>query len=67
MAVLFGHGVPGEIVNGGYTNINFAFGIGVTMGMLCGGQDLRRTFKSRRDAGSCGLSRIPLAQVFRIP
>ena len=36
MVVLFGHGIPGEVVNGGYTNINFAFGIGVTMGMLCG-------------------------------
>jgi glycerol uptake facilitator protein len=34
MVVLFGHpNIPGEIVNGGFTNINFAFGIGVTMGV----------------------------------
>ncbi len=38
MVVLFGHGVPGEIVNGGFTNINFAFGIGVTMGCYVAGK-----------------------------
>lgn len=38
MVVLFGHGVPGEVVNGGYTNINFAFGIGVTMGCYVAGK-----------------------------
>jgi glycerol uptake facilitator protein len=38
MVVLFGHGVPGEIVNGGYSNINFAFGIGVTMGIYIAGR-----------------------------
>jgi glycerol uptake facilitator protein len=38
MVVLFGHGVPGEIVNGGFTNINFAFGIGVTMGCYVAGR-----------------------------
>src|SRR5207244_9613273 len=26
MVMLFGHGLPGEIVNGGYTNITFAWG-----------------------------------------
>jgi glycerol uptake facilitator protein len=31
MVVLFGKGIPGEIVNGGYTNITLAWGIGVTM------------------------------------
>ena len=31
MVVLFGHGVPGEVVNGGFTNITFAWGIAVTM------------------------------------
>jgi glycerol uptake facilitator protein len=31
MVVLFGTGVPGEIVNGGYTNITLAWGLGVTM------------------------------------
>jgi glycerol uptake facilitator protein len=31
MVVLFGTGVPGEIVNGGFTNITFAWGIGVAM------------------------------------
>jgi len=38
MVVLFGHGIPGEIVNGGYSNINFAFGIGVTMGIYIAGR-----------------------------
>ena len=38
MVVLFGHGIPGEIVNGGYTNVNFAFGIGVTMGIYIAGR-----------------------------
>jgi glycerol uptake facilitator protein len=38
MVVLFGHGIPGEIVNGGYSNINFAFGIGVTMGVYVAGR-----------------------------
>ncbi len=33
MTVLFGKGLPGEIVNGGYTNITIAWGIGVTMGI----------------------------------
>jgi glycerol uptake facilitator protein len=31
MVVLFGRGVPGEIVHGGFTNITFAWGLGVTM------------------------------------
>lgn len=31
MVVLFGKGTPGEIVNGGFTNITFAWGLGVTM------------------------------------
>ncbi len=38
MVVLFAHGVPGEVVNGGFTNINFAFGIGVTMGCYVAGR-----------------------------
>jgi glycerol uptake facilitator protein len=38
MVVLFGHGVPGEIVNGGYTNITFAWGLGVTMGIYIAGK-----------------------------
>lgn len=33
MVVLFGKGIPGEIVNGGYTNITLAWGIAVTMGI----------------------------------
>src|SRR5258707_15520747 len=33
MVVLFGHGLPGEIVNGGYTNITLAWGLAVTMGI----------------------------------
>ncbi|HWF10887.1 MAG TPA: MIP/aquaporin family protein [Bryobacteraceae bacterium] len=40
MVVLFAHNppIPGEIVNGGFTNINFAFGIGVTMGVYVAGR-----------------------------
>jgi glycerol uptake facilitator protein len=38
MVVLFGHGIPGEVVNGGFSNINFAFGIGVTMGIYVAGK-----------------------------
>ena len=33
MVTLFGKGVPGEIVNGGYTNITLAWGLAVTMGI----------------------------------
>lgn len=33
MVILFGHGTPGEIVNGGFTNITLAWGLGVTMGI----------------------------------
>jgi glycerol uptake facilitator protein len=33
MVVLFGRGTPGEIVNGGFTNITFAWGLGVAMGV----------------------------------
>jgi glycerol uptake facilitator protein len=33
MTTLFGKGVPGEIVNGGYINITIAWGIAVTLGI----------------------------------
>lgn len=33
MTVLFGKGVPSEVVNGGYTNITLAWGVAVTMGI----------------------------------
>jgi glycerol uptake facilitator protein len=33
MTTLFGKGVPGEIVNGGYTDITIAWGIAVTLGI----------------------------------
>lgn len=33
MTALFGKGVPGEVVNGGYTNISIGWGLGVTMGI----------------------------------
>ncbi len=33
MVVLFGSGVPGEIVNGGFTNITLGWGLGVTFGV----------------------------------
>lgn len=38
MVMLFGHGVPGEIVNGGYTNITVAWGLAVTMGIYVAGK-----------------------------
>lgn len=33
MTILFGKGLPGEVVNGGYTNITLAWGLAVTMGI----------------------------------
>ncbi|MCX6598816.1 MAG: aquaporin family protein [Acidobacteria bacterium] len=36
--VLFGNGTPGEIVNGGVTNINIAWGLAVTMGIYTAGK-----------------------------
>ena len=38
MVVLFGTGVPGEIVHGGYTNITLGWGLGVTMGIYIAGK-----------------------------
>ena len=38
MVVLFGKGMPGEVVNGGVTNINLAWGIAVTMGIIIAGK-----------------------------
>ena len=37
MVILFGTGAPGEVVNGGYTNITLAWGIAVTMGIYVAG------------------------------
>src|SRR5262249_24063076 len=34
MVVLFGTGAPGEIVNGGYTNITLALGLGLIGGVV---------------------------------
>jgi glycerol uptake facilitator protein len=38
MVLLFGHGVSGEVVNGGFTNITLAWGLGVTMGIFVAGR-----------------------------
>ncbi|MGO4884554.1 MAG: MIP/aquaporin family protein [Bryobacteraceae bacterium] len=38
MVVLFGHGTPGEIVHGGFTNITIAWGLAVTMGCYVAGR-----------------------------
>lgn len=38
MVMLFGHEVPGEVVNGGYTNITLAWGLAVTMGIYIAGK-----------------------------
>jgi glycerol uptake facilitator protein len=37
MVGLFGTGIPGQIVNGGYTNITLAWGIAVVMGVYIAG------------------------------
>lgn len=38
MTMLFGSGVPGEVVKGGYTNVTLGWGIGVTMGIYVAGR-----------------------------
>jgi glycerol uptake facilitator protein len=38
MVVLFGTGVPGEVVHGGYTNITIGWGLAVTMGIYTAGK-----------------------------
>jgi glycerol uptake facilitator protein len=38
MVSLFGHNTPGEIVNGGYTNITICWGLAVTMGIYVAGK-----------------------------
>lgn len=38
MVLLFGTGVPGEVVKGGFTNITIAWGLGVTMGIYVAGR-----------------------------
>lgn len=38
MVILFGTGVPGEVVHGGYTNITLGWGLGVTMGIYIAGK-----------------------------
>jgi glycerol uptake facilitator protein len=38
MTQLFGNGVPGEIVNGGYTNITLGWGLAVMMGVAVAGK-----------------------------
>jgi glycerol uptake facilitator protein len=38
MVLLFGQGVPGEVVKGGYTNITLAWGLAVTMGIYIAGK-----------------------------
>ncbi len=38
MTMLFGHGLQGEIVNGGFTNITLCWGLAVTMGIYIAGK-----------------------------
>jgi glycerol uptake facilitator protein len=38
MTLLFSTGAPGEVVKGGYTNITFAWGLGVTFGVYAAGR-----------------------------
>src|SRR5580704_15787618 len=38
MVVLFGSGVPGEVVKGGYTNITLGWGLAVLLGICVAGR-----------------------------
>jgi len=38
MVVLFGSGIPGEVVHGGYTNITLGWGLAVLMGLCVAGR-----------------------------
>ncbi|MCS7025105.1 MAG: aquaporin family protein [Bryobacteraceae bacterium] len=38
MTLLFGTGVPGEVIKGGYTNVTLAWGLGVVMGIYTAGK-----------------------------
>lgn len=38
MVVLFGNDTPGEVINGGYTNITLGWGLAVLMGILIAGR-----------------------------
>lgn len=38
MVVLFGGGIPGEVVKGGYTNVVLGWGLGVTFGIYAAGK-----------------------------
>ncbi len=38
MVMLFGQGLPGEVVKGGFTNITLAWGLAVTMGIYIAGK-----------------------------
>lgn len=38
MVVLFANNIPGEVVNGGFTNITFAWGLGVMFGVYASGK-----------------------------
>jgi len=38
MVQLFGNGIPGAVVNGGYTNITLGWGLAVTMGIYIAGR-----------------------------
>jgi glycerol uptake facilitator protein len=38
MVVLFGGGIPGEVVKGGYTNVVLGWGLGVTLGIYAAGK-----------------------------
>jgi glycerol uptake facilitator protein len=38
MTLLFSNGTPGEVINGGFTNITIAWGLGVTLGIYIAGK-----------------------------
>ena len=62
MVVLFGHGYPGEIVNGGFTNITIAWGLAVTMAMYMTAKISGAHLNPAVTLALASVSRIPLEQ-----
>src|SRR5437016_14670454 len=65
MVVLFGSGAPGEIVNGGYTNITLGWGLGVTMGIYIAGKISGAHLNPAVTLAFAIFRKFPLAKVFQ--
>jgi len=63
MVVLFGHGTPGEIVNGGYTNITLGWGFGRDDGDLPHSANQRRALNPAVTVTLQSFAAYPLAKV----